>query len=151
MAVSLTGMGEWLGAHSSELSPVLECLEEAVTELEQYVRHLRVFDQLEDGSLTVAGEVTAVRDDTDPDNPVWTWADTRALPVGHRTGNVPASVLDRATREVCSDLFTRRQAPHGVVNAQFAGGDGPGATPVRINRDPLAGAYPLLARWVVPF
>ena len=152
MTVSLSGMSEWLGAHSSDHPLVLECLEEAVSGLERYLRHLRVIETLEDGTRVLAGEVSATRDDTDPANPEWTWTDTRVIDtLEHWSGTVPATVLDRATREVCSDLFARRNAPNGIVNAQFASGDGPGASAVRINRDPLTPAYPLLSRWVVPF
>ena len=52
---------------------------------------------------------------------------------------VPTSILDRCYLEVGSELYQRRQAPNGV--AQFAAVDG---TAIRIARDPLVGAYPLL-------
>ncbi|HEX6985194.1 MAG TPA: hypothetical protein VF170_07440 [Planctomycetaceae bacterium] len=61
------------------------------------------------------------------------------------------STLDRATLEVASDLFTRRNAPGGIINTQFAGPDGAGSQPARLHRDPLTPAYPLLGRWAVPF
>jgi hypothetical protein len=54
---------------------------------------------------------------------------------------VPESIYDRAVKEVGSELFHRRQAPNGV--AQFAT---PDAAPIRIARDPMVGAYPILNR-----
>ena len=56
---------------------------------------------------------------------------------------VPPSVLDRAALEVGSELFHRRKAPNGIM--QFAT---PDASPVRVARDPMVGAYPLLNRYV---
>lgn len=54
---------------------------------------------------------------------------------------VPEPVLDRATLEVGSELFHRRQAPNGI--AQFASPDGGQA--VRVARDPMVAARPILA------
>lgn len=62
------------------------------------------------------------------------------------TREIPDAILDRATLEVGSELFHRRQAPNGV--AQFSSLDG---APVRVARDPMVGAYPLLSRYVVGF
>lgn len=62
------------------------------------------------------------------------------------TAEVPEPIVDRAVLEVGSELFHRRQAPNGV--AQFAGDLG--AAPIRIARDPMVGAYPLLGRYVGP-
>ena len=62
----------------------------------------------------------------------------------------PRVVVDRAITEVAADLFHRRNAPNGIANAQFAGFDG-APTAVRISRDPLAPAYPILRRWVTPW
>lgn len=56
------------------------------------------------------------------------------------TAVVPADVLDRAKIECGSELYHRRSAPNGV--AQFATLDGGQA--VRVARDPMVGAYPLL-------
>lgn len=56
---------------------------------------------------------------------------------------VPESVSDLAKLGVGSELFHRRQAPNGV--AQFANGDG---NPVRIARDPMVAAWPLLRPYV---
>jgi len=58
--------------------------------------------------------------------------------------DVPETVLDRAVLEVASELFHRRNAPSGI--AQFGAADG---TVVRVARDPMVAAYPLLAPWVV--
>lgn len=57
---------------------------------------------------------------------------------------VPQVILDRATLEVGSELFHRRNAPNGV--AQFASLDG---APIRVARDPMLGAYPILNRYLV--
>lgn len=57
---------------------------------------------------------------------------------------VPAKVLDRARIEVGQELFSRRAAPNGI--AQFATMDGSNA--VRVARDPMVGAYPLLQPYV---
>jgi hypothetical protein len=56
---------------------------------------------------------------------------------------IPSEVQDRAALEVASELFHRRQAPNGI--AQFATVDG--ASPIRVARDPLVAAYPLLTPW----
>lgn len=56
---------------------------------------------------------------------------------------VPNNVLTRAILEVGSELYHRRSAPNGI--AQFSTFDG---TPIRVARDPMIGAYPLLNRYV---
>lgn len=142
MSVTLAGMQAFVGAGGSDEGLLRECLTEAVAMLRQYVRHLR---QLEDGA--VVGLVDAAEEPED----TWTWTDTRQLEASDPAGLVPAVILDRATREVCSDLFARRNAPNGIVNQQFAGPDGAASAPARLHRDPLTPAYPLLARWAVPF
>lgn len=55
-------------------------------------------------------------------------------------GDVPGSVERRAVLEVAAELFHRRQAPGGIT--QFATIDGP--SPVRMARNPMQAAYPLL-------
>lgn len=145
MSVSLSGMSSFVGAGSTDELLIRECLDEAVELLRAYVRHLR---QITDGAVT--GAVDAVWTETAEDGE-WTWSDTRELEVTDKAGPVPVIVLDRATREVCSDLFARRNAPNGIVNTQFAGPDGPVSAPSRLHRDPLVPAYPLLSRWAVPF
>lgn len=57
---------------------------------------------------------------------------------------VPASVLQRAKVECGSELYHRRSAPNGI--AQFATLDGGSA--VRVARDPMIAAYPLLVPYV---
>lgn len=52
---------------------------------------------------------------------------------------VPAPIKARAVLEVGSELFHRRQAPNGI--AQFQGLD---ASPVRVARNPMVAAYPIL-------
>jgi hypothetical protein len=56
---------------------------------------------------------------------------------------VPIAIEERATLEVGSELYHRRQAPNGV--AQFSSFDG---APIRVARDPMLGAYPLLQRYI---
>lgn len=58
---------------------------------------------------------------------------------------IPSSVIARAYLEVGSELFHRRAAPNGI--SQFASPDG---TPVRVARDPMVGAYPILAPYMPP-
>lgn len=60
------------------------------------------------------------------------------------TSSVPAPVLQRAALDVASELFHRRNAPGGVMQ-QFTD---VGAAPVRMARDPMLGAYPILAPYV---
>jgi hypothetical protein len=60
------------------------------------------------------------------------------------TATVPAEIVDRATLEVSSELFHRRQAPNGI--AQFATVDG--VSPIRVARDPMVAAYPILTPWL---
>lgn len=129
----------FVGAGSTDEGELSSSLQEAVELLTSYLRHLR---QLDDAGA-VTGAVTAAYDDI---TSTWTWSDDRT-----DVELVPLSVLDRATKEVASDLFTRRNAPNGILNMQFSGPEGPASGPARLNRDPLTPAYPLLARWVVPF
>lgn len=56
---------------------------------------------------------------------------------------VPEPVLKRAVKEVGAELFHRRAAKNGI--AQFATTDG---APVRVARDPMVAAYPILNRYV---
>ena len=57
---------------------------------------------------------------------------------------IPAEIIDRATLMVGSELYHQRNAPNGV--AQFASYDG---SPIRVARDPMVAAYPLLNRYKV--
>jgi hypothetical protein len=57
--------------------------------------------------------------------------------------NVPREVHDQAILICASELFHRRSAPNGI--AQFASMDG---QPVRMGKDPMAAAYPLLLPFV---
>lgn len=61
------------------------------------------------------------------------------------TLTVPAAILHRAKLECGSELYHRRSAPNGI--AQFAAFDG---APVRVARDPMTAARPLLADYVGP-
>jgi hypothetical protein len=60
------------------------------------------------------------------------------------TATVPSTVLLRARIECGSELYHRRSAPNGI--AQFATLDGGSA--VRVARDPMIAAYPLLVPYV---
>ena len=55
---------------------------------------------------------------------------------------VPTVIVERATLEVGADLYYRRTARNGIVS--FGGEDMPAPEPMRISRDPMAAAYPIL-------
>ena len=57
---------------------------------------------------------------------------------------VPAGVVARAVLEVGADLYYRKASRNGVV--QLGGVD---PQLFRLNRDPMAAAYPLLRRYLV--
>lgn len=58
---------------------------------------------------------------------------------------IPQEIVDRATLEVAAELYHRRNAPNGIKN--FADGfDGAGA--IRVARDALVAARPLLAPYL---
>lgn len=57
-------------------------------------------------------------------------------------------ILTRAQLLVAVEMYHQDKAPNGIVNQQYDTADGLGVAPVRIGRDPLAPAYPLLARSV---
>ncbi|MCU1530119.1 MAG: hypothetical protein JWP75_3882 [Frondihabitans sp.] len=59
--------------------------------------------------------------------------------------DVPEEVLDRAYLEVGSELYHRKNAPNGV--AQFSTFD---AAPIRVARDPMVAARPILASFLTP-
>jgi hypothetical protein len=56
---------------------------------------------------------------------------------------VPDVVIDRAVLVVAAEMFQQRSAPNGVT--QFADMDGVG---IRVARDPMLGAYPILRPYV---
>ncbi|MFC4037543.1 hypothetical protein ACFO1B_03825 [Dactylosporangium siamense] len=58
--------------------------------------------------------------------------------VGARIPAVPSSVLTLATKQLCSELYARRNAPSGI--AQWT----PDGQPVRLARDPMTSVKPLL-------
>lgn len=64
--------------------------------------------------------------------------------VFHHVGStkVPRLVLELAVLEVARELYTRRDAPDGVLSPF---GD---AAPIRLARDPLKAAYPILAPYL---
>lgn len=75
--------------------------------------------------------------------------DTATATVGAYLGTastvaaVPQAVLEQATLSAATSLHHTEQAPHGVAN--FGDLD---ATPVRVGRDPLTAARPLLRPFV---
>lgn len=70
-----------------------------------------------------------------------------ALVAGHigQTASVPKDIRDRAILEVAAELYHRKSAPNGIKN--FADGFD-GATAIRVARDPLVAARPLLAPYL---
>ena len=61
---------------------------------------------------------------------------------------LPVEVWDEAHLVAAAEIFHQRKAPNGVLNQQYSTGDGSAAVPVRISRDPLKPAYPILRPWV---
>lgn len=74
--------------------------------------------------------------------------DEAAALVDARIGSatVPVVVRRRAVREVAADLYYRRSARNGVV----AFNNHEGGDIIRVNRDPMAPATPLLAPYLAP-
>jgi hypothetical protein len=63
--------------------------------------------------------------------------------------DVPAEIVDRAVLLVAVEQINQDKAPNGVLNQFYEASVGDGsATPVRIGRDPMKPAYPVLAPWV---
>ena len=56
---------------------------------------------------------------------------------------VPLEIMNRAVLEVSAELYHKRKAPNGI--AQYAT---PDAQPVRVARDPMVAAYPILNRFL---
>lgn len=73
------------------------------------------------------------------------WDQATAL-VSTYTGesDVPESVKDRAILEVGAELYNRKNAPNGIT--QF--GDLTSGQGIRVARNPMVAAYPLLAPYV---
>lgn len=67
--------------------------------------------------------------------------------ITHHIGEatVPASVKNRAIMEVAAELYHRKSAPNGIKN--FADGLD-GTTAIRVARDALVAARPLLAPYL---
>lgn len=67
--------------------------------------------------------------------------------VGSQVGNatIPQDVHDRAVMEVAAELYHRRSAPNGIKS--FADGLD-GASAIRVARDALVAARPLLAPYL---
>jgi hypothetical protein len=74
------------------------------------------------------------------------WEEAAELVTKHvGAASVPDAIFFRATLEVGSELYNRRAAPNGIV--QFADFNAPA---IRIARDPMVGAYPLLRPYMGP-
>ncbi|MGJ9424732.1 hypothetical protein ACHABX_02675 [Nesterenkonia halotolerans] len=72
-------------------------------------------------------------------------AEAQAMVSQHTgTATVPDPIKARAVLEVAADLYYRRKTRNGV--ADFA--DLEGAAPIRVARDPMTAAYPLLRPYV---
>ncbi|MFD6092416.1 hypothetical protein ACFWGN_09885 [Oerskovia sp. NPDC060338] len=56
-------------------------------------------------------------------------------------GSVPESVLRRSYLVVAAEMFEQRNAPSGIRQFAGEGYDGGG---MRVARDPMTGAYPIL-------
>lgn len=104
-------------------------------------------------TLTDVKEYLGVEDDFTYDTLLGSCLATAQTLVNQYVGvaEVPNDVLDLAYIIVAVDLFSRREAPNGVMNQQFITADGVPSTPVRIARNPLAGVTALLRPWVLPF
>ena len=77
-------------------------------------------------------------------------AEAAAL-VAHALGennpfDVPDEIVDRCVLEVGAELYYRKRTRHGI--SSFDGVEG--AMPLRISRDPMTAAWPLL-RQFIPF
>lgn len=73
------------------------------------------------------------------------WEEATALVSRHAgSSDVPEAILNRAALEVGAELYHRRQAKNGI--SQFASPDG--GAGIRIARDPMVAAYPILAPYV---
>lgn len=95
-------------------------------------------------SQQLANYVGASNDDSSYVEQCWTEAVTMVAQfVGARA--VPEEIIIRSAIEVGSELYHRRNAPNGI--AQFSTIDG---SAIRVARDPMIGAYPILSRFVGP-
>jgi len=74
------------------------------------------------------------------------WDEASAL-VSRFVGSaeVPDSIVERATLEVGSELFHRKQAPSGIQG--YAANDGAPPAP-RLNRDPMSRVYAILGPFI---
>lgn len=60
---------------------------------------------------------------------------------------IPDVVLERALIVLAAEVFSQQQAPHGIVNEQYASEGEAASTPIRITRNPMPVVYPILALW----
>lgn len=69
--------------------------------------------------------------------------------LGEAASTIPREVVDRAVLLVAIEEINQDKAPNGVLNQTYDVGTGDvTSTPVRIGRDPMKPAYPILAPWV---
>lgn len=62
---------------------------------------------------------------------------------------IPSKVMDRALLLVTIEQLNQDNAPNGILNQAFSDGLGDGASaPIRISRDPMKPALPILAPWI---
>lgn len=61
---------------------------------------------------------------------------------------IDVTVTDRATAIVAVEMLQQEQAPNGVLNQQYDFVDGARSVPIRIGRDPMAQARPILDPFV---
>lgn len=93
-------------------------------------------------ATSLSGYVSAAPGDTPFVVECWAQATTLVTrQIG--SASVPDEIKDLAIREVGADLFHRRRTRNGI--ASFAGDD---MTPIRVTRDPMKAAEPILAPWL---
>lgn len=61
---------------------------------------------------------------------------------------VPGWAIDQAVKLTAAYMYAQRNAPNGIVNSQFVTDAGISQTSMRIARDPMYLAYPILNRFV---
>jgi len=117
-------LAQYVGAPDTDTTFVGQCWDESVALVNAYIEGSTVVN-------TGAQSLTEVVDPLTGD-------------VLNNVSMLPAEVVDRAYLEVGSELYHRRNAPNGI--AQFSSFDG---NAMRVARDPMVAAYPLLQRYLV--
>lgn len=70
------------------------------------------------------------------------------LPIAIVVNPIPTDMVDSAIVVCAAEYMAIAKAPNGVLNQQFADGDGMQAIPIRVSGDPLRPVRPLLAAWI---